>query len=312
MLTVYLETDKMKQGFTGIIPALYTCFADDGSVNYSETARLAQWLVEKGVGGFYLCGTTGSGLLLSTDERRQIIETVAKATGGQTPLMVHVGCMTTEDSISLARHAATVNGVCAISSLPPQYYILSIDDEIKHLSAIAQATELPFYPYVFDTTIARYSAANLVEAFSRIPRIAGLKAFVTDLSVHQTICKKAPANWQLFHGVDQCLCQALTIPGISAAIGSTYNVVPEIVISIHRAIQNHDYEKAISLHDHFSGYWMSIQGFNFLAFGRYFLRQRGFKMGLPRPPLQNPPEKEIAIVESRFKDAGFNFSTGGL
>ena len=38
--------------FEGITPALYTCYDDNGAVNLGETVRLAEWLAEKGVGGF--------------------------------------------------------------------------------------------------------------------------------------------------------------------------------------------------------------------------------------------------------------------
>ena len=55
--------------FCGIVPAFYTCCEDDGSVNHSETVRLAQWLAGKGVCGFYLCGSTGDGLFVSQEER---------------------------------------------------------------------------------------------------------------------------------------------------------------------------------------------------------------------------------------------------
>jgi N-acetylneuraminate lyase len=298
--------------FTGIIPALYTCFNDDGSVNYSETGRLAEWLVDKGANGFYLCGTTGSGLLLEINERKKIVETISEAVNGKVPLMVHVGCMNTKDSQELASHAGKVKGVCAISSLPPQYYDLPIKDEIEHLSTIASVTDLPFYPYVFDPTINKYGINNIVDIFSQITNIAGIKAFVTDLSVHQAFCKKAPSQWQLLHGVDQCLCQALIIPGINGAIGSTYNVVPEIVTAIYSSVANSNYTEAISLHSHYGGYWLSLQGHNFLTFGRYFLQKRGFKMGRPRLPLRLPSEDEIAEVENKLVKAGFNFSTGGL
>ena len=298
--------------FKGIIPALYTCFHDDGTVNYSETARLAVWLADKGAGGFYLCGTTGSGLLLSKEERKKIIETVSTALRGCVSLMVHVGSMATRDAVELAKHAAQVDGVTGISSLGPQYYPVSFDEEMTNLSAIAEATELPFYPYLFGSTIEKYGIAKLMSGFERIPHMAGIKAFVSDLSVHQTIVNQSPRHWQLFHGFDQCLFHALTIPEVNAAIGSTYNVVPEIVVAIYNAVKGGDYANANSLQRQYCGYWLSIQGYPFLAFGSYFLSKRGFKMGKPRLPLHEPSSDEIAVVEQRMARAGFMLDSGGL
>ncbi|MHB9070774.1 MAG: dihydrodipicolinate synthase family protein [Sedimentisphaerales bacterium] len=301
-----------KKTFSGIIPALCTCFDNDGEVNYAETARLAKWLTQKGVGGFYLCGTTGSGLLLTKDERKRIIESVAQAVNGTLPLMVHVGSMATKDAVELAKHAAGVQGVCGISSLPPQYYPVPFDDEIANLSIIADATEMPFYPYLFGSMVDKYGVDRLISGFARIPNMAGIKAFVADLSIHQTILNNGPSHWQLFHGFDQCLFQALTIPGITAAIGSTYNVVPEIVTEIFNAAKEGDYTRGNALHRQYSNYWLSVQGYSFLAFGCYFLEKRGFRMGNPRLPLRLPHDEEIAAVESRMRKTGFKIENGGI
>jgi N-acetylneuraminate lyase len=298
--------------FTGIIPALYTCFKDGGDVNYTETAKLAKWLVEKGVGGFYLCGTTGSGLLLSKEERKKIVESVAESINGNVPIMVHVGSMATKDAVELAKHAAGIKGVCGISSLPPQYYPVGFEDEIANLSVVAEATNLPFYPYLFESMASKYGIDKLINGFARIPNMAGIKAFVSDMSIHQTIVNNGPSHWQLFHGFDQCLFQALTIPQITASIGSTYNIVPEIVIEIFNAVKQNEYAKANSLSCEFRKYWLSIQGYSFLGFGSYFLKKRGFMMGQPRLPLRWPNDDEITVVEDRMRKFAFNLEKGGI
>lgn len=299
---------KMKTDFKGIIPALYTCFDNSGQVNCTETARLAKWLVQKGVGGFYLCGTTGSGLLLSMEERKKITETISCELDGQVPLMVHVGCMAIRDAIELAKHAAGLKGVKGISSLGPQYYSVPFAEEIQCLSAVAQASELPFYPYLFGSMVEKYGVEKIIDGFSAIPNMAGLKAFVSDLAVHQTIIKQGPGNWQVFHGYDQCLFYAMNIKGIEAAIGSTYNIVPEIVVEIVNAVQKGNFERGRALQEKFSDYWISIQGFSFLAFGAYFLSQRGFKTGPMRLPLRLPTEAEIQTVCQKLKKSGFDIT----
>ncbi len=128
----------------------------------------------------------------------------------------------------------------------------------------------------------------------------------------QRLVKLGPVQWELLHGFDQCLFQALCIPGIDGAIGSTYNVVPEIAVAIYKTTLERDFEKAISLQERFSSYWISIQGNNFLTFGRYFLEKRGFKMGAPRLPLRAPTSEAISEVEHKMDMYSFNVLTGGL
>ena len=283
--------------FRGIIPALYTCYHDDGRVNYDETVRLAEWLCAKGVGGFYLCGTTGEGLLLSTDERKKIVACLGQALGDKVPLMVHVGCMATSDSVELAQHAAGCDGVRAISSLAPQYYPMPLKDQIKHLSVIAQATDLPFYPYLFSTAVDAHGIDALLEAFAQIPNMAGIKAFVTNLAIHQQIIKKGPSQWELLHGFDECLFHGLCIPGVDGSIGSTYNVLPEITVAIYNHVKQGNFAEAIALQEKFGAYWMAVYRGVILPLGRHFLQKRGFKMGPPRAPLCAPDPDTIRSVE---------------
>lgn len=306
------KATKTRKLFRGIVPALYTAYQKDGSVNYAETGRLAEWLAGKGAAGFYLCGSTGEGLFQTSEERRRIVETVSHVVGRKVPLMVHVGTMATRDAIELARHAADHQGVAAISSLAPQYYGYTIEDEIDHLSAIAAATDKPFFPYLFQAGVAKYGTRGLIAAFSRIPRMGGIKAFVQDLAVHQTLLMEGPAAWEILHGHDESLGPALTLPGLDGAIGSSYNVVPEIVIAIYEATRAGDLAKAARLHRHYMGYW---QGFNMtkaLTLGRFFLTERGFAMGAPRAPLRAPTAEMVKAAKHAHRATGFDLQRGGL
>jgi N-acetylneuraminate lyase len=302
---------KSRKLFRGIVPALYTAYNKNGSVNYDTTARLAEWLVDKGAAGFYLCGSTGEGLFLTLDERRRILETVSKKVGKRVPLMVHVGTMATRDAVELAKHAADQAGVVAISSLPPQYYSYTVEDEIAHLSAIATATEKPFFPYLFQATVARLGTANLVPILSQIPQIGGIKAFVSDLAVHQFVIRQAPA-WEVLHGYDECLSMALVVPGIDGAIGSTYNTVPELAIGMYQVAKAGDVKTLQRLQLQFNNYWMPMPGVKIAMFGRLLLGQRGFPMGAPRAPLALPTAAMVKSVAAAHRKSGFDITRGGL
>jgi len=299
--------------FSGINAALYTAYLHDGAVNYDETARLAGWLVEKGISGLYLCGTTGDGLLLSMDERRGVVEAVSASVGEQVPLMVHVGTLATRDAINLAGHAAGLAGVSAISSLGPIYYPLPWRDQLNHLSTIAEVTDLPFYPYLFSETVQGQGIPAVLDSFAGIPNMAGIKAFVQDLAVHQAIVAQGPGQWELLHGHDQSLAPALAIPGVDGAIGSMYNVVPEITVAIYESVQSGDHARAAELHRRFATYWLpAVQEGSPLTVGRYWLNRRGFSMGEPRLPKRFPPPDAIQKVEESLREAGFDILGGGL
>ena len=104
--------------FEGIVPALLTPFDKDEEVNYDAAAALTDRLIGQGIGGLFVCGSTGEWWTLSQDERKQVLETVVQAAAGRTKIMVHVGSTSTRFATELARHAESI-GADAVSALPP-------------------------------------------------------------------------------------------------------------------------------------------------------------------------------------------------
>ena len=50
--------------YRGVIPAFYACYDDQGAVSEARTRRLARYLVDKGVKGLYVGGSSGSASIL--------------------------------------------------------------------------------------------------------------------------------------------------------------------------------------------------------------------------------------------------------
>ena len=71
--------------FQGAWPALVTPFTADGKVNVPVLRRLVDYLLGKGVGGFYVCGSTGEGIYLSLPERKLVLETVIEQVNRRAP-----------------------------------------------------------------------------------------------------------------------------------------------------------------------------------------------------------------------------------
>ena len=103
---------------TGLIAATYTPFREDGSVNLDLIPAMIDYMIESGVSGFYVCGSTGEGESMSVEERKQVAQASVSATKGRLPVVVQVGHNSVESACELARHAAEV-GADAISTLPP-------------------------------------------------------------------------------------------------------------------------------------------------------------------------------------------------
>ena len=110
--------------YCGIIPAFYACYDDEGNVSPERTKAFTKFLMDKGVKGLYVCGSSGECIYQSKEERKLILESVMNAVGGKMTIIAHVACNNTKDSCELARHAEAL-GVDAIATIPPIYFKLN-------------------------------------------------------------------------------------------------------------------------------------------------------------------------------------------
>ena len=92
----------------GVITAMTTPFDEQGKLDLEALRAQTEFLIEKGVNCLYPCGTTGEMFLCSEEERKTIAETVLKTAAGRVTVFVHVGAMTQEETIRLARHAESI------------------------------------------------------------------------------------------------------------------------------------------------------------------------------------------------------------
>ncbi|HHF98718.1 MAG TPA: 4-hydroxy-tetrahydrodipicolinate synthase, partial [Candidatus Aerophobetes bacterium] len=93
----------------GVISAIITPMKDGGEKVDAEAMRsYLDFIVEKGVDGVFVGGTTGEGPLLSLEERKQIAEVAVEKLKGKVKVIVHTGCITTEESIRLTKHSCEI------------------------------------------------------------------------------------------------------------------------------------------------------------------------------------------------------------
>jgi dihydrodipicolinate synthase/N-acetylneuraminate lyase len=162
-------------GHRPLIVAAITPLADAGTeLDVGAIPRYVAFLETHGADGVFACGTTGEGVLLSLDERRQAAEAYRAAVGGR--LIVHAGAQTTADTVALAADAREI-GADAVAVIPPPYFALDADALTAHFVAAARAAApLPFYCYAFT---ARSGYPLPVEVIRRIGaavgNLAGLK-----------------------------------------------------------------------------------------------------------------------------------------
>lgn len=211
----------MENKFQGVWPAMFTPVDTEGKVAVAELRKLVDLLIAQDMDGLYVLGSTGQGVLFTEEERKHVLEEVMQVNAGRLPIMVQVGSMTTDESIRLTKHAASL-GVDAISSVGPIYFSGNQATALEHYRRIANASHLPFFPYQLGNNTMG-DIVGFVDELLKIPNVGGMKLTTGQLLEIAIIKNHVGERLQLFSGADELMCHA-SLCGTSGAIGSFYNL----------------------------------------------------------------------------------------
>ena len=165
----------MLKKYKGIIPAFYACYDEKGDVSVEGTKALVEFLIEKGVAGLYVGGSSGECIYLSVEERKKTLEAVMEVAKGRIAIIAHVACNNTKDSCELARHAQQV-GADAIAAIPPIYFRLPEKAIAKYWNDIsAAAPDTDFVIYNIPQLAGVSLTLPLLDEMLKNPRVIGIK-----------------------------------------------------------------------------------------------------------------------------------------
>lgn len=226
--------------FRGIFPALYACYDEDGKVSADRTRELTKYLMDKGVQGLYVGGSSGECIYLSKEDRKKTLEAVMEAAGGKLVIIAHVACNNTEDSQELAAHAESL-GVDAIASIPPIYFHLpeyAIAGYWNDISAAAPNTDFIIYniPQLAGTSLT----LSLLREMKKNPRVIGVKNSSMPVQDIQLFRDEGVI---VFNGPDEQLVSGLAM-GAVGGIGGTYGAMPELYLKIFALFSQGKMEEA--------------------------------------------------------------------
>lgn len=286
------------QEFQGVYPALVTPFDKTEAVNGPVVQEIVDWQLGTGVDGFYVCGGTGEGLLLSPGERKRMLEATVRAASGRGRVIAHVAALDTATTIDLAQHAEA-NGAAAVSVLPPIYYPVDSLALVEHYRLIASATRLPLFLYHIPALAGKSMSVDEMQRLLEIPNVRGLKFSDYDhFTMHRI--RLLRDDLVVYSGNDEVFLSALNL-GASGGIGLTYNFMPQVYVGIYRAFMSDNVGLARELQ------WKACAMIDacFQVYGmgvaKAALEHLGFDVGEPRRPLRPLTANERSLIVERME-----------
>jgi 4-hydroxy-tetrahydrodipicolinate synthase len=164
----------------GVITAMATPFAADGSVDLDAARRLAAHLVEHGSHGLVIAGTTGECPTLTDGEEIELLRAVREELGDDVLLICGTGTNDTRHSCELTQMAAEA-GADASLVVAPYYNKPNRAGIDAHFEAVAGAVpELPMIVYNIPSRVIINIPVDQLAELARIDNIVAVKQAFDD------------------------------------------------------------------------------------------------------------------------------------
>ncbi len=292
---------------SGLIAATFTPMDMNGNLNLDVIDTYAEHLIQKGLNGVFVCGTSGEGLLLTVEERMQVLESWMPFQN-RLKIIAHVATTNYKDSRLLAAHAQEL-GVDAISCMGPCYLPPQRAEElVAYVSKIAEAVdETPFYYYHLPNVSGVHVKMNdfLKLATDSIPNLTGIKYTSFDLMDMQECILLEDGKFNILHGHDEILLSGLAV-GARGGVGTSFNLVPEIYNGIIEAFFADDMDLARELQLRSIEFVKIMLKYeNSVVSTKAMLNLAGLDLGPVRLPLRNLTAAEYNSLEEDLKVLGF-------
>lgn len=289
-----MNTEK----YAGIFPAFFACYDDSGDISPRRIRAYARHLMEKGVKGLYVGGSSGECIYQSTAERKLLLENVMDEVGGKLTVIAHVACNNTADSQELAAHAQSL-GVDAIAAIPPIYFHLpehGIADYWNDISAAAPDTD--FFIYNIPQLAGVALTLPLLKTMLANPRVIGVKNSSPATQDIQMWKDAGGEGFVVMNGPDEQLISGLAM-GAAGGIGGTYSVMPELFIRAMDLFRAGDVQAAWRVQNDICRiiYKMCEAHGNLYAILKAVMARQGVNCGGVRKPLPAAIDADEPIIQ---------------
>lgn len=297
--------------FEGIYTPLITPYHGDFSLNEAALAAQVDHLVDAGVHGIIVAGTTGEYYAQSSDERIEMMSRARDLINGRVPLIVGTGAIRTEDSIIFAEAAVKAGADALLIATPPYAYPTGREVAL-HALAIDRAANLPVMLYNYPGRMSVNMDEECLDRLGRSPNFCAIKESSGDVNRLHMLARDYP-HIALSCGMDD---QALEFFawGARSWVCAGSNFAPKAHIALHQACAvEGNFDKGRRIMSAMLPLMRVLeQGGKFVQCIKYGLTLRGIDAGPPRKPLQplNKDDKRHLAEVIRTLDASIDAIEG--
>jgi len=224
----------------GVYSVLPTAFTASGELDDASLRKVIDLFIGAGVNGVTALGVTGEVARLEDEERRRVLDVVARHVDGRIGVVAGTTAEGTRTCINYSRHAQEA-GATAVMVSPPRMPKLNSDAVLRHYHALAEAVDIEIvvqdYPPISGYAMEPWLLARIAR---EIPKARTIKLedpptpFKTSriLAEVEKLAGSEPLEVRIFGGLGGVFLLEELLAGATGAM--TGFAFPEVLVDIVR------------------------------------------------------------------------------
>lgn len=219
----------------GIVPPLVTPLARRDEIDQAGTIRLLNHVIDGGVAGIFILGTTGEAPSLSYRLRREFIRFVCDEVADRVPVLVGITDTAFVESIDLAIVAKEA-GARAVVLSTPYYFPAGQTELIRYVEYVLEEVPLPLMLYNIPVLTKVAFEIDTLRRLSSHAGIVGVKDSGGDLEYFRELVqfKETRPDWTIMIGPEHLTAEAVAL-GADGGVNGGANIFPRLFVDVYNA-----------------------------------------------------------------------------
>jgi len=237
----------LRQTLKGTGVALVTPFKKDKSIDFAALENIIDIQIAGGVDYIVTLGTTGESVVLSEQEKVEVLHCTFNKVNGRVPVVVGIGGNNTAEVIK-AFSKLPIDKAVAILSVTPYYNKPSQEGLYQHYMALADAAPKPILLYNVPGRTGRNMTAATTLRLASHPNIAGIKEAGPEMAQTIAILKDRPDDFLVVSGDDEIVVAQIAC-GMDGVVSVAANAFPKPFSDMIRFAIAGDFSMAKRIND---------------------------------------------------------------
>ncbi|MBR4171638.1 MAG: dihydrodipicolinate synthase family protein [Kiritimatiellae bacterium] len=232
----------------GLIPPMVTPLNERRQLDSVGTKNMVKHLLDGGVDGIFLLGTSGEGPHLDYAVRVALVQTVCRLVKGRVPVLVGITETNLDAAVAFAKQckAFGANGVVAA---PPYYFQLSQEQCVAWYTELANRVPIPLVIYNMPAHTKTVLEPETIVQLAPHPNIVGMKdssSIIALFNKFRVALAPFREKFSLFMGPDEAMGEAILL-GADGGVCTGANLWPKAFAELYRAATEGNVEKVREL-----------------------------------------------------------------